>query len=334
MKKTLLTLTLLCAIGAKAQTVNNFYPLTAPEATYSLATSSPELDESTAGANVTWNFTNLNDYGFSETSVVTPTTAEGTTYPGTTSVIFTDTESGNPSQFFLANGINGGVSVTGVVYGGVTLNYSTNNFSLGTFPKSFDNTVTDDVAGTFTANGISGTFTGSGTTSVDAHGTLNLNIGADGEEATLSVTRLKITQMLTLNYLGAPIGTLTQTMNSYYAETPANVPVFRTITATVSVPGFNINETQQAIESYYNPTAGIGMPEALGYFRITPNPVAGTLHLAGANEITDITVTDTAGRIVARHVANDGDVSHLSQGIYVVSATTEKGTQTVKMVKQ
>lgn len=333
MKKTLLCAALLAAIGASAQSVNNFYPLTTPTTTYYVLESETPLDESAAGENITWNYTGLQpNNNESYTDVTEATTAEVTEYPGTTSVVTTTVNSEIASQFFLANSDNGGVAVTGASASGITLNYNANNFTLGTFPKSFSSSaVTDDVAGTFSTGNYQGTFTGTGTTLVDATGTFNAVINEI--EVIIPVVRLKIEQNLNLAYSGLPIGTLTQVMYSYYAEDPVDRPVFRTLTATLSLPGFNINQTEQSIETYYLPVMGVENPQAAYVLCIAPNPVNNTLHIDGA-EITGLTVTDSMGRVVLRANSNNADVSGLSAGVYQVSAAVGNRVSTLKMVKQ
>ncbi|KOS06518.1 hypothetical protein AM493_11100 [Flavobacterium akiainvivens] len=332
MKRTLLSVALLLSLAASAQTVNNFYPLTTPTTTYYLLTSETTLDESEAGENVNWNYTGLQpNNNESYTGVAEPTTAELDEYPGTTQVVNTSVNTEVISQFFLAGSDNGNVAVTGASASGILLNYATNNFDLGTFPKSFSTTaVTDDVAGTFSTGNYEGTFTGTGTTLVDATGTFNAII--NDIEVSIPVVRLKIEQDLDLFFSGLPLGTLTQVMYSYYAETPANLPVFRTLTATVNLPAFNVNQTEQSIETYYLPVMGVEKPEAY-LLAIAPNPVNNTLHIEGA-EITGITVTDTMGRTVLQSNSNDTDVSNLANGVYTVSAATAYGVKTLKMVKQ
>ncbi|RYD89966.1 MAG: T9SS type A sorting domain-containing protein, partial [Sphingobacteriales bacterium] len=318
MKKTLLSIALLTVMATSAQTVNNFYPITTNQTTYTLADSQPALDETPSGENAAWSFINLTGYGYSETTVLAATSQQQSAYPGTTSVVSTQ----GASEFFLANALNGGVSLTGASSSGIMLNYSTDNFNLGTFPKAYGNSVTDNVAGTFTGGGVSGTFTGTGTTSVDGYGSLNTNIGDDGTPATITVTRLKIQQNLTLSYSGIPIGTLTQVMYSYYAATPNNAPVFRTLTAVINLPLMNINETQQSIESYYDPLMSVYDPANTPAMAIAPNPVKDVLHLEGTTDITGVTVFDAAGRMVLQSgAANDIAVSHLSAGIYYATVT-------------
>lgn len=334
MKRTLLFFTLLAAMGAGAQTVNSFYPLTTTPANYRLTTSDPALDETPAGENVTWNFTSLASYGTSVTNVGEPTTEQLAEYPGITAVVNTASEGETASEFFLTTADNGGVTLTGASSGGIELNYNTNPLDLGTFPKSFSSSaIVDDVAGGYNADGLSGTFSGVATTVVDGYGTLNVSID-NGTEVSIAVTRLKIVQDLDLYFSGAVIGTLVQTMYSYHAETPANSPVFRTITAAVSLPAFGVNEIQTSIESYFEPTAGGPDTAAPLVLSIAPNPVNNVLHITGDTQVASFTVLDAMGRTVLNASGNYADVSSLSPGIYTILVTAQGGTKTLKMAKQ
>ena len=335
MKKTLLSIALLLSVASFGQTVNNFYPFNPDLSPYTLATSSPELDQSAMGENVIWNFNNLAGYGNSVTTVEEATSEQQATFPGSTLTVSTTSETEIVSEFYLANDISGSVSVIGASSNGLTLNYITNNFNLGNFPKSYGNTaISDEVAGTFDGNGVNGTFSGIGTVSVDGYGVINTNIGISGQPQTLTVTRLKIEQNLNLYFSGVPVGTLTQVMYSYYSISPQDEPIFRTLTATVNIPAFGINETQQSIEVYADPSMGIDYTASLTKVAIAPNPVNDVLHIGGSNDITAITVVDTAGRMVLQSTGNDVSVSHLSSGIYYVSATAGNAVKTLKMVKQ
>jgi hypothetical protein len=335
MKKQILSLSLLLsAIGVSAQTVNAFYPVNSSTYTYTLATAPAILDETATGANVTWSFNNLMADGYSETTVHTPTAEQVATYPGTASVVTTTVDAGTASEFFLGAQASV-VKVTGAASSGIILNYNTANLSLGSFPKLFSDTATGSTTGgTFSYSGINGTFTGTGTTSVDGYGTLNVSIGSDGTPQSLSVTRLKIQQNITLFYLGAQVGTLAQVLYTYYAAAPADAPVFRTLTTTVVAPAFSLNETQQSIESYYV-VLGLNEPAAVATIAIAPNPVGNVLHLTGTTEVKAITVTDASGRIVLHsNAANDVSVGHLSAGMYYVTVEAGATVQTLKMLKQ
>ena len=329
MKKTLLTALLLAAVGVSAQTVNTFYTISPNTYQYKLAESAALLDESASGANAAWNFSNLTAGGNSFTAIIASAPVD---FPTTNTLVET-TGDFDTTQFYLNNATGGATYVTAASSGGIVLNYSTNNAFLGTFPKAYSDAATSDpVAGSFTYEQNSGTFTGTCTTSVDGYGTLTTNVGTT--PAGTPVTRLKIVQNLNLVSGIIPLGTVTQTMYSYYAASPADAPVFRTLTLVMNFPLFGVNDTTQSIESFYNPTADT-QQFAANKIAITPNPVADVLHFTGNAQITKVTVTDAAGRqVLQQAAANDVNVAQLSAGVYYVTAHTAEGIATQKIVKQ
>jgi len=338
MKKTLLSIALLLSVATFAQEpIGSFYTISlVPEdpnqVGYHIVTSASGPDQSAAGANIIWNFNDLVAETETVTEVMMASAEEIASYPGSTLTVKTTITGGSTTYYYLAVNDIGGTSLTGAQTSSVVLNYNTNNGFIGTFPLSFGFTNTDAVAGSFEAGGVSGTFTGTATSTVDAYGTLTVNEGSANNTA---VTRLKTVQELTLIYMGIPAGTLTQTTYSYYNnEMVSTGPIFRSITNHLNVPLMNLDETQSTIESY--DASILSLPEVTGTAKIliAPNPVNDVLHIAGSDDITALTVVDAAGRTVLQSAGNDVSVSHLSSGIYYVSATAGNAVKTLKMVKQ
>ena len=157
MKKTLLFTILLATQLMVAQSpISDFFSV--PNSTYAIV-EDDALDESAAGADVTWDFTNLTAIGTNTDTYTTPTSGELVTYPGTTEVLTITTLGGGDNKIF-AKDITGAFSLTGAGGGGVDLNYDTDNAIIGTFPLSYGDSSSDAVAGSFTGQGITGTFTG------------------------------------------------------------------------------------------------------------------------------------------------------------------------------
>ena len=301
------------------------------EDVYSLVTSTTPLDQSAAGANVVWNFDQLADDGESSTRVIVPQASEVVTFPGSTMVVRT-TAGNSVTNYYLATTVAGGYSLTGFQAGGMELNYSTNNGFTGNFPLSYGYTNTDDVAGTFTGMGFTGTFTGTGTTTVDAYGTLTVNVGTASETP---VTRLKIVQDINLTYLDFPAGTVNQTIYSYYGTNLTSGPIFRSISTTLNIPALLIDQTTTNYESYMATALGTPAFTKNNKTIIAPNPVANVLHFAGDKAITGVTITDASGRVVLQSkVNNDIAVNHLSAGVYYVALQSANGTEVKKMVKR
>ena len=300
---------------------------------YILVNAPANFDESASGANAIWNFNGLENGVLSSTVVVSPSDADVATYPGTTMLVET-TAGESVTKYFFAGGGSADTSLTGFETSGMSLNYSTNNAFIGSFPLSYGYTNTDDVAGTFTGMGFSGTFTGTGTTTVDGYGSLIADIISAGDDG-VPVTRLKTEQNLSLIYLGAPVGTLMQTIYSYYYGVLVNGPVFRSVKTTLSVPILGLNQTTHTLEGYLETVLNLNPIAVNNKTIIAPNPVANILHFAGDTTITGVTITDASGRVVLQSKAgNDIAVNHLSTGVYYVAIQSATGTEVQKMVKQ
>lgn len=334
--KLLLPALLLSAAAFAQRTVPAFYNFSVFDAkdNYVIVNTSGSLGEANSvGENVVWNFNGLTQNTTSATQVITPATADVSAYPGSTMLVQTETVTSNgtnTTKYFFAQDANGGLSLTGAVSTGFTLNYTTNNAYLGQFPMSYGYTNTDNnVAGSFVYGNYNGTFTGTGTTTVDAYGILTTNIGfANGTP----VTRIKTVQNLNLTILGFP-GTLTQTMYSYYANDLLNGPVFRSITNHIVVPIVSMDQTAETYESYVNTTNGTQQFSKVT-LSLTPNPVNNVLHFSGVEGINKVTVIDAAGRSVLSGNGNDVFAGSLSAGVYYATAETEAGKQTVKFIKK
>ena len=341
MKTTLLFSFFIASLTAVAQDpVSAFYtPNTSGllgGTAYTIVSSPVSLNESAAGANLTWNFNQLEEEGSSVTETVVPTVTDAALYPNSNALVHTiSTFDGEDTANDIFLSLTANVaSITGVNIEGVSLNYVTNNGLIGAFPLSYGYTHSDAVAGTFAAGLYSGTFSGTLTAAVDAYGTLATNIG--GIPAGTTVTRLKISQELVLSFAGFPIGTLTQTTYSYYNATiAANNPVLRSMTTHVVVAALSMDETTSSIEVYQMQLLGDKDVPVKAKTVIAPNPVVNVLHLAGNETITGVTITDFSGRVVVQSKsANDIAVSHLSTGVYNVAIQSGSGTSVQKMVKQ
>ena len=333
MKKTLLSLSVLFSFVAFAQEpIMTFYNSTGffgevQTNEYVLVTSASGLNQSEAGANMVWNFNDLSEITRTFTTMVTATTNDIANFPGSSWVVQTTTEGGNPSNYFLALGE--GTYLTGLETSQMTIKY--NDFALvGYFPMNYQATASSNVSGTFEGQGVTGTFTGTTSSVADAYGTLTVNEGFQG---TMNVTRLKTQQNLALFYLGFQVGTLDQTTYSYYSADLITGPVFRSVTTHIVVSGIGLDQTQSTIESYLQTTNSRG-DFNMAQTALAPNPVQDVLHISGIAEIGNVTITDAMGRTVLQSQGNDIAISHLPAGVNHVALTTEGKNTALKMVKQ
>lgn len=310
-------------------------------ATYSVLTASTPINQSTSGAAVTWNFNQLSVVGSSVDSNSAPTGTESTTYPNTTIVTKNTATVGSTitTSVVYSKTVGNVISVTGAKGDKLELNFSTNNATLGTFPMNYGYSNTDALAGTYNYPPYAGTFTGSVTTSVDAYGTLNLNIIGTGI-VTYPTTRLKSVQNIILNNgTLTNVGTIVQTTYSYYYSTVGNAPVFRTNTYTINVPLLSINETNTQMEKFNSFLLGTNENQLVANsIGIYPNPVESVLNIQNksSKNIKAITITDLSGRTILKtnYNGNEMNVSSLQKGIYLATIETEGGNFTQKFMKK
>lgn len=338
MKTNLLLLFFLNSLLGFSQTpINSFYT---DDYGFAIVDSSSPLVQGTAGANVVWNFSTFTFAGNSIYTNLTPTSTEIASYPNTTNVTnIASTVSGTTtvSKLYTSKASNV-VSLTGLINPAFSLNYNTNNATLGAFPMNYGFTNNDTTAGNFIYGTYNGTFTGTIATSVDAYGTMTLNATTgSGAYSNVPVTRLKTVQNINLIYgLFGNIGTVVITTYSYYRAT-GNILIFRDATTVVNVPLLSINnQTTSQYEIFNaillsNTTANIQENK----FSIVPNPIQNVLHFENAIDIQKVHISDLNGRMVLNQTPfeNDFDISYLQSGVYIVTIVTEYGVENKKIIK-
>ncbi len=316
---------------------------------YAIVTST--IDQSATGAGLTWNFTSLTDTGSTnDDTIVAPTAGELATYPGTTDVFtITTSPSASTSQIFIKDDA-GEISLTGLAQGDILLNYNTDNALIGTFPLTYGYSNSDAVSGTYDYPSSptpidNRTFTGTIDTTVDAHGTLNMNdVGAGATSS--NVTRLKTIQNLNIsgtiiiNPIFPPVpisGTVIITTHNYY-KSDGDL-VFRTIETNISVPAAGINDNDIIIESLIDSVLDIEDQNSISYdLNISPNPVENELQINLLNNqvILSIQIFDIQGREVLSQNGNSPSIAvdKLNTGVYYASIMTENGKTTQKFIKK
>lgn len=341
MKKILLFSSLiLCGFGMNAQSpIQKFYQ---PQdwVAYSIVQSAVPLEQATSGANRNWNFSQLTEVGTSEVRTSAPTVEELVIYQHSTAVTTTTstlgTEDYNNKIFSRTAGAT--VSITGANTSQIQLIYDMDNATLGDFPLHYGFTNSDGISGTYHAEGgYSGSFTGNSTTTVDAYGTLTVNVG--DIPALTPVTRLKTTQNIILDYSFFPnVGTVTQTIYSYYRNDSAlSTPIFRSTHTNINVPLMQIDYTTESLESFQMQLLD-NVDFQSSAFQIAPNPASEFIYIQNGNHdfIENIKITDCNGRFIMEKIASENsiDVSHLQSGVYFAQIKTDSGTFTKKIVKK
>lgn len=332
MKTKLLGLFLSVGSIAWAQSpIESFYPT--DNSSYKMVQSAAGIDQSATGANASWNFSDLLQIGTSVDVNQIPDANQSSTYPNTTQVTKNTSTIGQliSDSYMFSKNNNGEISITGLTNPTITMNFSTNNAVVGTFPMNFGDTNSDNLAGNYVYGTYNGTLSGTVNTLVDAYGNLNLNI--DGISSTHAITRLKSVQNISLNYSIFPnVGTIVQTIYSYY-EAGNSTPIFRSTETIVNVPLQGIvDETTVVLEKFDGILSNntFDTNQSLAY----PNPIRDLLYLSNPST-AKITLSDMRGRMVLSQVnpSQTMDVSGLENGLYLLEIQTEKGTQIQKILK-
>jgi hypothetical protein len=333
MKTKLLFITLLTSAFSWAQSVPSFHGTN--DSNFTALTSAAALDHSPTGANQSWTFSGLASAGSLVYTYTTPSSADLTTYPGTTEVIVATDAAGSSNMYTKTVGST--FSITGLTGTDLDINFATNNATLGTFPMAFGYTNTDsNVAGTYVYTTYNGTFSGTLTTSIDATGTLNLpDFNYSG-----TVVRLKTVLNINLNYsFLSNVGTVTQTSYIYYDTVNQffNNPVFRSVTTAAVVPFLSIDQTNTSMEKY---TATLNTPTnelAEVWFE---NPVENSIVIQSTSVLdhATITVTDLLGKTI--YTSKDTTIQGtytlpltLNKGVYLVNIANDRGSITKKLLK-
>lgn len=333
MKKLLLLLFCISTFLISAQAPINDY-FGDPMSQYAIISGS--VNNTPSGANATWNFSGLTQAGTNTDTFAAPTGGELTSYPGTTQVLsITDTNMNANQVFYALSGST--LSLTGASNPEFTLDYNGDNALIGTYPLTFGTAANNDaISGTINAQGQTASYTGNIVTEVDAHGTLSFDIAGLGSYNG-SVTRIVTTQNISFSIVIFP-GTATITSYYYYKNSDGSL-VFRTNNGSVSVPGFNINESFSTTEGLITNTLSIGdNASQLNAIKIYPNPVNEYLNIQ-PNEsilIESIQVIDINGRVVLsqKEHLNTLNTSQLQSGFYTLSISTESGSIMKKFLKK
>ncbi|MBU8881887.1 choice-of-anchor J domain-containing protein [Kaistella sp. DKR-2] len=93
------------------------------------------------------------------------------------------------------------------------------------------------------------------------------------------------------------------------------------------------------VEDYTITVGALGVnDQAKNAVKLYPNPVVDVLNIESPEKVKSITVFDATGKSVSTHVLNASksqvNLSKLASGVYVVNIETDKGVQSVKMIKK
>lgn len=287
------------------------------------------FDPGTAGANVTWDFSDIiesgDEYGY--TFVDVASTPDGGEFPG--SNLSADNGSDTYGYFKVtANEFTnyGASTPTSVIF------YE-NPEEIFVYPMSFGTTNTDDFYSEY-FSGIDLVRSGTVTMEVDAYGTLILPSGTYTD-----VLRVKVTEdfMDDADLLPTPI--LYDFTNYYWLKTGVKGSLFQYFDL-VTDGGFPF-ESQQAAYAE-NIAVGIAEQNTNETLSIFPNPVKdeATINFPASIMNPTITICNNLGQIV-ENITSSGqqnslkiDVSKFTAGIYVVSVSDGGQTYVAKLIKR
>lgn len=93
------------------------------------------------------------------------------------------------------------------------------------------------------------------------------------------------------------------------------------------------------VEDYTIAVGGLAVSDASkAQLKVYPNPVVDILNIESADKVKSVQVFDLTGKSVSSHMLNavksQINLSKLTSGVYVVNIETEKGIQSVKIVKK
>lgn len=339
MKKFLLVLLALVSVTANSQTVVLTKAFNEPaigddDTRRALDTSAftTGLPTNVTGANVVWNYTNLNPRTpVFITSYVPPSVSTSSaSFPGCTVV----QQDAGPTYTFLKSTSTPTTQteILGLILSTYSLTFS-NSAIAAIYPMSFGANITDNFSGAVSAFSQNGNCTGTIVTTADGSGTLMLPGGLTFTD----VLRVKSVQNLSFTQGFIPLGTAKQTTYSYYH-------------ASEKFPILSINYSSIKLLTSPTPTVTgvatgifdkfpVGLKENVldnSALNIYPNPAAAELNITLDRSYlpNETRIYSQLGQLVyQKDYSATVDLSALQSGIYFLEVRTDKGIVRKKLVK-
>ncbi|HRO75401.1 MAG TPA: T9SS type A sorting domain-containing protein [Crocinitomicaceae bacterium] len=332
MKKSLLSLSIFVAGYSFAQ--NTFTQANEPtNGTYNLfvCDSAAPNYKAIAGANVTWDYSELAKIDGATQAMVIDTVIGNTEFPDATKSVEI---SGLMTDFLLSSATERqrtGTVLEEASLGAITIKYDA-PATIISYPFAYNDGTSNAYSGTIDVPGIlpNNPATGKHSSKYDGHGTLIV-----GNDTVANVSRLYLVDTIATS---TPFGDMEVIMEQfeYYDLDNENEPVFIHITMALPLG------IQSIVLSKYEPI-NIWEPDTLSTnklanvdFKLAPNPVKDELNIFGSFETADVQIIDQTGKIVFNGVASNGTVvstASLNNGIYMVKMTVNGISTTQKMVK-
>ena len=290
------------------------------------------------GANVTWDYSNLQGYTTTvDNNIVDATTAANASDFPTS--VFADELQGNFMVY--ENQVADSIFAQGYTFsepsiGDVLVLLSTNELKVMYYPFTYLDSFNDSISGTLDIVGgfpISGDYVGEAIISADGYGTLLL-----GTNTYADVLRVKIVESSTAN-LGL-LGTipLTRTQYNYYQPGTQNFPVLMHTSLDAAGSMQNIVYSQDLLS-----IIGVNEESQSISFTVFPNPSADhlSIELKSATESSaTITLSNILGKKLQQKTIQASsasiktvlDVNDLASGVYIVTVNAGSSRATKRIV--
>lgn len=218
----------------------------------------------------------------------------------------------------------------------VVIHFSNSGQTLMTYPFAEGNSTSGPISGTMTAtySGLPLNINFAGVGNV-RYTHANGDILLPNSEVISGVSRvIYMDSIAGQTMLGT--ATLKRTVVEYYVEAQGNLPVMVETSARLflgnSTTPVMSAQTIEIDEDYQNYVS----TSVVDLFQMTiaPNPSNGTITINGDFNSASVKVVDIQGKVVATESLTAGSSFNITQGagVYFVSVSTEKGTQTQKVV--
>ena len=287
------------------------------------------VDNTASGAGVTYNNASLTGGAIVATTFSAPTSAEISSYPGTT---IKSTDGVNTS--FLKQSATK-LELTAMVTSQGTINFNADNATAMSYPLAFGNSVNDQAKGTFTSSAANGLVKGNVLINADANGTLII-----GSNTYTNILRVKTTQNFNLyqstdTFYTFPVGTITGTTYQYYNGS-SKFPLLSHLSGNISVPLLGINQsTTEAVAQGFT-FLGTKDFQFVEDFMIYPNPAQDFIQIkTNTKESLMATIYSLEGRKIKSMPLKDGrvEITDLSPATYLLEVKGKTFNKTVKFIK-
>jgi hypothetical protein len=342
MKKLLLTLCFVPAIGFSQMTQNN-EPAVGATSTLYLCDSNVTQYANLVGSNQTWDYSTLagitdpSNPGNARTKDVTVTAPNTTTSDSlfigslkkysigpSINTFYSSTATQRISQGYMFN-----ESSLGNVIVNWTGGTTPNNEILNDYPFALAGLTTDIFSGTITSS-ATGTIPSSGSSvaSLDGTGTLLL----PGGNSYANVLRYHLKDSATAVVFGQTVS-LVRNWYEYYDYTVSNLPIFISIDLNVNLS--SINSSSTIVLSKIQPTTFVGMSEnELTNFKVYPNPVNDILNIEVEGNFDYQISTINGEKLTDGKNNSQINISDLPAGFYLITINTNSGNNTLKFLKK